>query len=321
MLNGSRRVSFFLIIAATFLFPLMGYAENTQVTDIAIEKSFEKILLQNKDIMLEQGAWVLPDDNNKTALIGIGVVVTNGSDDHDISILKRKGEIRARKMILELGGGIEIFVKKGSIHSGEKTSLSSFYQVTETQAEGHVKAIPRIGTWWSKDRNKFFVALGEFNTQKDETVKQVYNTNPSFLPGMEGREPYISLLKLNSDFCKNGGVRGFLLKDHTKIIMAVASSKITSSPVTARKIARLKALRFLLEQKEGTQVLSVERLVDKEALVLSDNGSQYMILSEFMSVHKEHVSGFINALPIVASWNDSGYFFIAVGSQKISKNN
>ena len=60
----------------------------------------------------------------------------------------------------------------------------------------------------------------------------------------------------------------------------------------------------------------MERLVDKEALVLSDNESQYMILSEFMSVQKEHVAGFINALPIVASWNDAGIVFVAIGRQK-----
>jgi len=296
--------------------PLTGEAENKSLTDIAIEKSFEKILLNNIDIMMEQGAHVLSDDNDRTALIGIGMVVPTESDNYDISLLTRKGEILARKAILELGGGTEISVKKGSAHSENKTNLSLFYQVTEIQVKGHVKSIPIIGTWWSTDRSKFFVALGEFNIKKEAAVKQNLNINQSVLPGIEGKEPYITLLKLNPDFCKNGGVRGFVLEDKTKIIMAIASSKIKSSPVKARRIAKLKATRLLLEQKEGIKISSVERLVDKEALVLSDNGSQYMILSDFMSVQKEYVAGFIKTLPVVATWNDAGIIFVSIGNYK-----
>lgn len=310
---GTRKFAFFLIIMITLLIPLTGEAENKPFTDIAIEKSFEKIMLSNKDIMLEQGAHVLLDDNDRTALIGIGLVIMDVSGDHDISILTRKGEILARKAILELGGDIEISVKKGSTFSENKTTLSLFYQVTETQVKGHVKSMPIIGTWWSKDRDKFFVALGEINNKKNEVIKQNMNINKSVLPGIEGKEPYVTLLKLNPDFCKTGGVRGFILEDNTKIIMALSTSKIKSSSVTARRIAKLKATRLLLEQKKGIKVSSVERIVDKEALVLSNNGSRHMILSEFMSVQKEHVSGFINTLPVVASWNDSGTVFIVIG--------
>jgi len=101
-----RKFGFFLIIVITLMVPLTGEAENKSLTDIAIEKSFEKILLNNIDIMMEQGAHVLSDDNDRTALIGIGMVVPTESDNYDISLLTRKGEILARKAILELGGKV-----------------------------------------------------------------------------------------------------------------------------------------------------------------------------------------------------------------------
>ena len=39
-----------------------------------------------------------------------------------------------------------------------------------------------------------------------------------------------------------------------------------------------------------------------------------MIILDFMSIQKEQVVGFINALPIVASWNDAGIVFVAIGN-------
>jgi len=318
MFMDTRKFSLFLIIVIIFLIPFISIADSNQFTDIAIDKSFKQILLCNSDIMLEHGAWALSDDNDRTALVGIGMVITEGLSVDDSSVLIRKGEILARKAILELGGDVGIFVKKGSAFSENKTTLSLFYQVTETQVKGHVKSMPIIGTWWSKDRNKFFVALGEFSIQKNETVNQDYNDNLSSIPGIEGREPYISLLKLNPIFCKNGGVRGFVLENNTKIIMAIASSKMTSSPVKAKKIARLKAIRLLLELKKGIKISSVERIAVKEVLVLSTTGSPYMILSEFISVQKEYVSGFIKTLPVVASWNDCGTVFVTIGNQLLN---
>ena len=46
-----------------------------------------------------------------------------------------------------------------------------------------------------------------------------------------------------------------------------------------------------------------------------------MILSEFMPVQKEHVTGFIKKLPVVAAWHDSGSVFVAIGNYKTMKNN
>ncbi len=255
-------------------------------------------------------------------MIGIGQINLDPQTKIDEPKVKRIAEMKARKEILELAGEVEISVEKGSDkYSDKKMSLTSYWQTTQINVEGHIKLMPIIGTWWSKNRNKLYVALGDFQIKNDDAINLGHDSNQSVFADIKGEEPYISLLKLNPDFSKNGGVRGVMLDDNTRIIMSVASSKITSSSVKARKSARLKAIRFLLAQKEGIKVLSMERLEDKETLVLSTNGSRYELLSEFLSIQKEHISGFINALPVVATWNESGVVKVAIGSDQIADRN
>ena len=51
-------------------------------------------------------------------------------------------------------------------------------------------------------------------------------------------------------------------------------------------------------------MVSAEYLTDGEHLQLSESGEQYSSVSEFLSVQQEHVSGRLNALPVVAEWED-----------------
>jgi len=48
----------------------------------------------------------------------------------------------------------------------------------------------------------------------------------------------------------------------------------------------------------------VEYLEDREHLRLSEGREQRMLISQFLSVHEEQVSGIVKALPIVGMWED-----------------
>ena len=86
--------------------------------------------------------------------------------------------------------------------------------------------------------------------------------------------------------------------------MAVSSASVGSSIVTSRKIARLRALRMLLEERKGISFSSTETIADSEQMILTEEGARTIVLSEFLSVQEEAVSGAIQALPIVAAWQD-----------------
>ena len=83
--------------------------------------------------------------------------------------------------------------------------------------------------------------------------------------------------------------------------MAVSSASLSSSIVNSRKIARLRALRMLLEERNGIAFSSTETIADSEQMILTEEGQRTIVLSEFLSVQEEAVSGAIQALPIVAA--------------------
>ena len=84
--------------------------------------------------------------------------------------------------------------------------------------------------------------------------------------------------------------------------MSVASAKITDDIPKARTIARYRAVRTLLEHYEGIRVYAAELLQGNESLMISIGHAQYQMISQFLSVQKEQVTGEIKSFPVVVVW-------------------
>jgi len=320
----SRLVLLIILLAV----PVAGLTQETEpFTKIEIETPFHDILKCDPEFIKEGGARVIESEDGRMALIGIGKVFPERFTPELMPEIRRKGEIRARTAILELGEDIEISTSRGleekSLgvrHSAKRISLSSFFQTTEIRIQGLIQQMPIIGTWWSKNRSTFFVAVGKIaNVEGEGSILLKVPVSENALGKMkilEGEEPFLSLLNASPILCQNGGVRGFLLEGNRKILLSVYSASIKSSLIKARKIARLKAVRSLLGQKQGIEVSSVEFLVDQEHLVVSDGKEQRISLSQFLSIQEERVSGVIHALPVVAAWQDASGRILYVGIGK-----
>jgi len=292
--------------------------------EVEIRMPFRKILMGNPEFMQRGGASCFSDARGVLALIGIGKVVPENNQPRNMLKARRAGEILARTAILELRDGIKISTARG-LRKGP--SLSSFFQVTETQVEGKIRQLPVIGTWWSQDRNFFYVAVGnmvdtpdsEFNLARpvDLSGKRLEGgENDKDLADMEGEEPFISLLKLSPVLCRNGGVQGFIMSNNDRVLIAVGSASLQGSPAKTRKVARLRAVRSLLGHKEEIQLSSVEYLGDREHLRLSKRGEELILISQFLSIQKERIAGVVNALPVVATWKDpeEQILYVAIGN-------
>lgn len=314
-----------VLISVFFYSPEMAFAEK-QFREVEVEKPFLDHLIQDPDFMHEGGARIFEGDGGEMALIGVGTVVTNNYSPESIQKARRKGEIQARTKILELKEGVEISTSRrvkedfsSDSKTGEKISLSSFFQVTEARVEGLVQQFPIVGTWWSKDRMTLYVAVGKIlksNNQKIDTLQTAKLRNTARTKvDFEGEEPFIAILKNSPILCKNGGIRGFLLSDSQKIIIAVNSAAVKKSIYEARRVARLKAIRSLLGHRENLKLSSVEYLADKEELRVYENAEKHVLLSNFLSIQEEQVSGMIKALPIIATWKDSSgqIIYVSVG--------
>ncbi|BBO83092.1 hypothetical protein DSCO28_36580 [Desulfosarcina ovata subsp. sediminis] len=277
--------------------------------------------------MQESGAQILKDRNGEIVLIGIAKVFPENYDSSMLPEMIRNGEIRAKVAILELGGNMGISTERGSCEKSsvsntlsQTMSLSSFYQTTTAQVEGKIKQMPVIGTWWSFNHSTFFVAVGDMMKAKEGSN---YIEAPSLAVNVletkkiiEAQEPFYSLLKASPDLVNNGGARGFILPNGDRVLISVASTKITSDISKARKIARYKAVRTLLGQKEGINVYTTEMLQDIETQIIKGDGLRFEMLEDFLSIQSESVKGKLHALPIVATWIDDNLksFYVAIGT-------
>ena len=309
-----------ILLILLALSPPAPAQEKEDFPEVNIEPAFQEFFYSQPDFMQEGGARVLEIKGLSQAIIGIGKAFPDPSDLHNTPMLTRICEIQAKAAILELGHGIDVSTARGA---KEDATFSSFFQATETSLKGKIEQLPIIGTWWSKNHAIFYAAVGKIIT--DPNCKNLNGrsfqpvstgTNNSLrMRNMEGKEPFLSIICASPVFCKTGGVRGFMLEDNRKVLLAVGSALIKDSYFNAKKIARFKALRSLLGLKKGVQISSVEYLADQEYLSLSEKGEKYLLLSQFFSVKKEKVKGIVKALPVVATWeNENGdALFVAIG--------
>jgi len=317
---------FYMFAISFLLVPIALANEHILFTKVVIEQPFHDLLSSHHEFMRDGGARLFEAENGSLALIGIGKVFPDNLNAETVTQARRSGEILARTAILELGGDIEITTVRGmketlasGTHHGKTISFSSLFQVTETRVEALIQQMPIIGTWWSHNQSTFYVAVGKNAVAGDHQeevteMPSIEKGDDDFLE-MEGKEPFVCLLKISPVLRRNGGVRGFLFEDNRKALIAVGSAPLKEGLVKAEKIARLKAIRSLLGLQEGIQLSSVEYLADQESLRLSKATEQLVMISQFLSVQKEQVSGLVKALPIVATWNDSEgqIFYVAIG--------
>jgi len=288
---------------------------------IAIESQFYDVLIQHPGFMKEGGARLFDLNDSSCLLIGIARTFLDNRLPQTILRAKREGEILARTEILSFSGDIQIstsrVAKTGSLQT-EKTngtiSLSSFLQITETKVEGIIRQLPIVGTWWSEDNKTLYVAVGKIVGQEGQQKK----LNPAPSSGKSGetlRDFFISLVNTSPVLRSHGGVRGFQLDDGRKALVAVGSTQLKGSISNARRIAKIKAMRSVLGHTKGIELSSVEYLADGEVLAIKESGVEHEMLSKFISVEKEKVSGIIKALPVVATWEDTraGLYYVAIG--------
>ncbi|MCG2775205.1 MAG: hypothetical protein L6406_05925 [Desulfobacterales bacterium] len=289
------------------------------------------MLLQDPEFMQEAGARFFTNNIGGLALIGIGKVVPEDSRAETMLRARRIGEIRARTSILEMRDGIKISTSRGL---KEGISLSSFFQVTETRVEGKIQQLPIIGTWWSPSRNIFYVAVGKMMDAAVQQQVLAHISPPLAASGserlrlgeegagnnhdlldMEGEEPFLSFVRISPVLCRNGGVRGFLFGKNSKALISVASALLKGSWAKTERIAQLKAVRSLLGHRKGFQLSSVEYLSDQEHLRLTEDEKRHVLISQFLSVQEEQVSGIIKSLPIVVTWKDpkGQVLYVAIG--------
>lgn len=310
-MNHKPIISVCMALLVTVFTASPAFAADEGRLNATIEKPFKQMLATHPELAKTGGARVVKTDQNGLALIGVSRIVPSGDQKGDRQGLIRIGAIKARTNILKFSHGVEVSTYRGA---GEKTgigdkpsesmTLDAFFQVTEERVSGKIEQLPVIGSWWSKDRGAFHVAVGTVRKAVDKNTEALSKQNHEI--DIKGKPPFVDLLRAAPVLRNNGGVRVFTIDNQKQAIMAVAAARRSASRVQAERIARIKAIRELLAHKDGVQLSSVEYLVDGESLRITEKDKKHVMLSDFLSTQEASVSGFVSALPVVARWTGSG---------------
>ena len=108
---------------------------------------------------------------NKYFLVTIGSATVKGNTPRSRIKQRKIAEARAVAELLKMTGvkvsTLEISKEKITVvKNGNKEEivedLEEYLKIDQEDADGWVQMLPEIGSWYSKDKNTFYISLGKF---------------------------------------------------------------------------------------------------------------------------------------------------------------
>ena len=157
------------LIGFTALFSLPLTAAVSDFSDVEIDDEFLPFLTAKKRFMNSPGVKEFSIPGQKGRIIVCVVsVASKGNSARAIANMTKVCRIKAQVELLktqgiEMSAFTRVADKVVSVDDGKKekvTSISSYLSVAEERVNGIVRAMPVIGTWYSKDKTEFYLAVG-----------------------------------------------------------------------------------------------------------------------------------------------------------------
>ena len=167
-------------------------------------------------------------------------------------------------------------------------------------------------------------AENEFSEQLKERVKNAgdfgpeSNLNKKF-SDIEIEEKYRPYLAANALLMEVTGAKIIRISNKKAVIIAVASTALkdrsAKERLRAERVCKVKALASVVAEKEGVQVVRVERLEDKTQVVIDENGEKATSVSDLLELTRSRVNGIAKDMPVVGTWKskDGEIFYLAIG--------
>ena len=137
--------------------------------DVEIDDEFLPFLTAKKRFMTSSGVkeFTVPGRKDRI-IVCIVSVASKGNSARAIANMTKVCRIKAQVELLktqgvEMSAFTQIADKIVSIDDGKQQkvkSLSTYLNVVEERVDGVIKAMPVIGTWFSKDKTEFYLAVG-----------------------------------------------------------------------------------------------------------------------------------------------------------------
>ena len=160
----------FLNITILLLSLNSGYTpEVPKFSEVSVSENFKPYLFSNPLLMETAGAKIIRLSNGQSLIISVEFVELGDNFKASILEAKNKCEIKARANILGQTKGYKIYRTEtleekteirldNSIEQGK--SLSTYTNIIKSETSGIIKGMEVIGTWKSKDKLLFYLAIG-----------------------------------------------------------------------------------------------------------------------------------------------------------------
>lgn len=147
-----------------------GYMpELLKFSEVFVSENFKPYLFSNPMLMETAGAKIIRLSNGQSLIISVEFVELGDNFKASILEAKNKCEIKARANILGQTKGYKIYRTEtleekteirldNSIEQGK--SLSTYTNIIKSETSGIIKGMEVIGTWKSKDKLLFYLAIG-----------------------------------------------------------------------------------------------------------------------------------------------------------------
>lgn len=109
-------------------------------------------------------------------------------------------------------------------------------------------------------------------------------------------------------------------KDGSIVVIAVGSAVLTDGSakerLRAEKACRVKALTYLVAEKQGVQIAHVEELKDETVVVLENGTEEATSVMELLKITKAKVEGITRDMPVIGRWRsaEGDTFYLAIGA-------
>ena len=147
-----------------------GYTpELLKFSEVSVSENFKPYLFSNPMLMETAGAKIIRLSKGQSLIISVEFVELGDMFKASILEAKNKCEIKARANILGQTKGYKIYRTEtleekteirldNSIEQGK--SLSTYTNIIKSETSGIIKGMEVIGTWKSKDKLLFYLAIG-----------------------------------------------------------------------------------------------------------------------------------------------------------------
>ena len=164
-----KKKIFFIAAAIVFATVMPLSAAVSDFSDVEIDDEFLPFLTAKKRFMTSSGVkeFTVPGKKDRI-IVCIVSVASKGNSARAIANMTKVCRIKAQVELLktqgvEISAFTQVADKVVSIDDGKQRkvkSISTYLSVAEEKVNGIVRAMPVIGTWYSKDKTEFYLAVG-----------------------------------------------------------------------------------------------------------------------------------------------------------------